>query len=317
MNSPDPFSDHNEILNETSFLQVHTQSRIPDLNSFNLSESNLFFDLEGLDNPNLSTLPHSHDQVIREYLFDINENIKNIFEQNKKLSIFIPIFERNKISKKLLNHINGVKTERIRRTAAELNVDNEGDVVIQILLQGRKRKGSSDIGDHTKNSSDNIMKKITLLYFKYLVKSINEILRDKKLKYFFIKLSSSLVDSLKAETILKYLNMTLEELLSQDISSKFTLKEREYNKKIMKEILENCKELKGLFKLKFRDWINRFIMATESVINNGFEFKGLDGLLLKFLKKYETDEQYCVDFVYLMYHYEKWFKNRRIRGKDE
>ena len=208
-----------------------------------------------------------------------------------------------------------MKTKRIRRTAAEINEDNERGV-IQILLQGRKRKGSSDIGDHTKNSSDNIMKKITLLYFKYLVKSINEILRDKKLKYFFIKLSSSLVDSLKAETILKYLNMTLEELLSQDISSKFTLKEREYNKKIMKEILENCKELKGLFKLKFRDWINRFIMATEPGTNNEFEFKGLDDLLKKILEEYKDDEQYCVDFVYLMYHYEQWFKNR-IKTKDE
>ena len=316
MNSPDPFSDPNEILNETSFLQVHTQSRIPDLNSFNLSESNLFFDLEGLDNPNLSTLPHSHDQVIREYLFDINENIKNIFEQNKKLSIFIPIFERNKISKKLLNHINGVKTERIRRTAAEINEDNERGV-IQILLQGRKRKGSSDIGDHTKNSSDNIMKKITLLYFDYLVKSINEILKDNNLDYSFIKLSSSFIDTLKRETILKYLDMTLEKILSQDISSKYSLKEREYNKKIMEEILENFNDLKDIFELKFRDWINEFIMAKEPGINNGFRFKGLVGLLSKILGKYKNDEQYCVDFVYLMYHYEKWFKNRRVRNSEQ
>ena len=314
MNSPDPFSDPNEILNETSFLQVHTQSRIPDLNSFNLSKSNLFFDLEGLDNPNLSTLPHSHDQVIREYLFDINENIKNIFEQNKKLSIFIPIFERNKISKKLLNHINGVKTERIRRTAAEINEDNERGV-IQIKLLGRKKKESSEIGEHTKNSYDNIMKKITLLYLEYLVKSINEILKDYNLEYSFIKLDSSFVDSLKTETILKYLDTILKDILSKNISSKFYLKEKEYNKKLIKKIEENLKnfnDLKDIFELKFSDWINGFIMTTKPGINNEFRFKGLIDLLLQFLTKYKTDEQYCVDFVYLMYHYKKWFKNRRI-----
>ena len=299
-------------MNGTSFPPINFNSRIPCLNKFTLSQSNIFFDLE--ENQNRSTLPQSDDQVIKENLFEIIEKIKNIFAQSKELSKFIPIFERNKISKKILNHINDVKTERIRRTAAELNVDNEGDVVIQILLQGRKRKGSSDIGDHTKNSSDNIMKKITLLYFDYLVKSINEILKDNNLDYSFIKLSSSFIDTLKRKTILKYLDMTLEKILSQDISSKYSLKEREYNKKIMEEILENFNDLKDIFELKFRDWINEFIMAKEPGINNGFRFKGLVGLLSKILGKYKNDEQYCVDFVYLMYHYEKWFKNRRVRN---
>jgi len=161
------------------------------------------------------------------------------------------------------------------------------------------------------------MKKITLLYLEYLVKSINEILKDYNLEYSFIKLDSSFVDSLKTETILKYLDMTLGEILSQDISSKYSLKEREYNKKIMEEILENFNDLKDIFELKFRDWINEFIMAKEPGINNGFRFKGLVGLLSKILGKYKNDEQYCVDFVYLMYHYEKWFKNRRVRNSEQ
>ena len=38
--------------------------------------------------------------------------------------------------------------------------------------------------------------------------------------------------------------------------------------------------------------------------------------ILKILEEYKDDEQYCVDFVYLMYHYEQWFKNR-IKTKDE
>ena len=78
---------------------------------------------------------------MQEYLFEINENIKNIFEQSEELKKFIPIFERNKISKKILNHINKIKIKRIRRTAAEINEDNEREV-IQIKLRGRKKKES-------------------------------------------------------------------------------------------------------------------------------------------------------------------------------
>ena len=232
--------------------------------------------------------------------------IIEILQKKCNLKVVIDILLRNKISEKLMNKIQGIPIKRHRRKANQ----NKKNKKKKTIKKGRKEKGSTDVGSHTKNVSDNIMSKVRALLINYVVYSVNIILKKENSIYRLKKLNAKNMNNLRKDDNLKYLKMTLEDFLSQDISPKNNRYPNDENKKIIL-IIKKEQKLKSLFKLTFGEWMNIFLMKEK---NNEYEFKGLDLLLTTLLHDNEDNEQYFVDCVFILYNYERWFYLKKVKN---
>ena len=142
---------------------------------------------------------------------------------------------------------------------------------------------------------------------------VNIIIKKYNPNYVLKKLNAKKLNSLKREDNLKYLNMSLEEFLSQDISPKNNKCSLNFNKRQISKLVNNKEQkidiIKPLFKLTFGEWMNIFLMKETNV---KFRFEGLDKLLQTLLDDNENDEQYFTDCVFVLYNYEKWFLSKKI-----
>ncbi len=240
---------------------------------------------------------------IKYFIYEV-DIIVEIFNKKDNLKQFAKILQNNQISEKLNNKIHNIHIKRIRRKVKEI----KKDVKTEKVTLGRKGKGSTYQGIHTKHCSDNIMSKDRSLLLNYLVYSVNIIIKKYNPKYNLKKLNAKNMNSLKREDNLKYLNMSLGEFLSHNISPKNNKCSRNFNKKLISNLVNNKEQkidvIKSLFKLTFGEWMNIFLMKE---INDKFRFEGLDMLLQTLLDGNENDEQYFTDCVFVLYNYEKWF----------
>ena len=217
----------------------HTNAYTPELSQLNLNEE----DEDGLKRfISLQEIYNFLNKILGE------EEIKNIFNNSKNLENKQHyIFMKNKkkfIKKKNLNE----------------------DIKYNIKKRGRKtNKTKNKI--HNKESPDNILRKIKNRLFKYIWIFLNKILNlegDKKLaKLNYVKN----ISSLQREREINCLDMKLKDIFSSDISEKYKKRPKDYNKKIIDDIIneipknENEKEYKTkifALNLTYRDFINLF-----------------------------------------------------------
>ena len=241
--------------------------------------------------------------VIYELIYIIN-----IFQKKENLKQYIIFLQKIEISEIIKNQIYNIQKKRIRRKAEEIKKAQKNG---KILTRG----------PHDKYSPDNIVSKIRSYLFRYLVDSINKKLKEYKVGLNLKKLNTKKMNKLKKDDNLKDLDMSLEDFLSRDISPKNTKSKEDFNKKNIVNLLNkknqaNIEKIKSLFKLTFREWMNYFLMKEN---NAEFKFDGLYMLLKTILETNEKDEQYFVNFVFILYNYERWFhvkKARTIKNKN-
>ena len=82
----------------------------------------------------------------------------------------------------------------------------------------------------------------------------------------------SLISNIKKDSDLELLSMKLKDIVSKDISSKYKSKfeEKDYNKNIINEIIqneENNEKLMNLLDMTFSDWINIFTYKIKNEYN--------------------------------------------------
>ena len=178
--------------------------------------------------------------------------------------------------------------------------------------RGRKTKNPKRPGIHDKICSDNIIIKIKALIFKYILSFLNTIIKLTHESYVLnkvelLKLNYKIVNRLQKEKNLKFINMTLKDLFSKEISPKYNIKKltKEYNKNIIENILKNNKvdenkideykfdenkinkedEDKGnktllfAFNMTLRDWLDIFTLkksVKEIIEYNNLEIKTID-----------------------------------------
>ena len=121
--------------------------------------------------------------------------------------------------------------------------------------------------------------------------------------------------------------MTVKELLSLEISKKYSKKNKNINKMTIQKILEKGKDdkkLQYIFKLKFKEWIDIFTMKKKG--NEIVKIDGLHLLLNKILenkknkkeeKEDKNDEVYFVKYVYYLYNFENWFLSKKEKTKKK
>ena len=194
-------------------------------------------------------------------------------------------------------------------------------------------------------SEDNIIKKIKAKLFNYIIIFFNRILQEVNINDIkFLKLDCKYINNLNQIFELKLFASKLKDLLSMDISSKYSSKnnyEIKNNNKNIIEKIENKTLVKNnesekihdtwifLLNLTYCDWLNLLTGKTifdklagqNKVYEKSIDFKiignnfgGINEILSEFLKK-QKDEQYFTSFVFHFFNYERWFMTRTARRR--
>ena len=246
---------------------------------------------------------------------ELNKNI--IIENNNKGNSQVPqqnklppIYRRRKIIKilrKLGNQYHQY-IKKIKYQKLNLNIKHALK-----LINKRKKKGNKKT-QHTKNSIDNLMKKIQNSFLKILINSYNKILVKQlgNKKYKLKKLSYKETSNLKRESVLNLLNMKIEDLLKKiPISPKY---KKSDNEKIVDNILKLKNEkIRYIFNLTFNEWID-IITKKAKPIYEDIEFDGIDLLLKKIFKE---KSKYFWNYIYLIYNYPRWFYCKKKRNNSK
>ena len=186
----------------------------------------------------------------------------------------------------------------------------------------KKRGRAYTTGEHNKFSDDNLRRKVKHIILKNLMDFIND-----KIYYFYqgnigkgilIKRFLTINQKQKADATVTFnkifLNKTLGDIYSEDISSRFTIYPPNHNKILVNQLIndkdENIKQyFINLFNLTFTDCLEHF-RGTKY-------FKELEGLLdIGYINhKYEDDKDYIESLSYYFNNFEKIINNKRRRNR--
>ncbi len=257
-----------------------------------------------------------NNKISKDVIEKINKD--DITKEDKQNVGYLYPKEKRKRSK---TKTTKTKTTETKATETETTKTDEKKL-------GRKRKGTNKKGSHTKNDVDNVIKKIKRVFFdkspEYVAKVVNYAKSDKKQKFILGKLSYEYIDKLKKENELALFQMKLKDLLSLNISSKCSLsKDKEFNKKNINRILEEEKDNKviiDLLNMNFDKWIDVFTLKTS--IENVPEFDGLEEALNTIYKKNDKDsekkdEKYFSRFIFYLFNYQNYFRNKKGRSSKK
>ena len=256
--------------------------------------------LEGIDNTNFSLMKPYSLEEIRNLLRE-NKISNNIIEKIKDCI--------NPLDWRRVGYFD-IKIKRTRKGIIKEEKDEE-------KFLGRKRKDDNKKGNHTRNDVDNIMKKCKNTLFhnviEYVALVVNSLKSDKKEEFLLLNLSYEYIDILKKDNELALFNMKLKELVSLDISSKYSLiEDKEFNKKNINKILKEERDnevLINLLNMRFGDRIDVFTLKKKIEIEP--KFKGLEKALKEISDK--NDEEYFSRFIFFLFNYKNYFQNKKGR----
>ena len=129
---------------------------------------------------------------------------------------------------------------------------------------------------------------------------------------------------------MKILDMTIKKLMSKDISPKYKNFEKDYNKKIIEELLNdktndcNTEILVYVFNLKVIKWLNIFLGKTELNWNlfgeKKVELKKNIRRIDKYLKEEFQDKDDKIllgKHLIIMYNIGKYLDNKKERNRNK
>jgi len=266
----------------------------------NILDVEEILNLEGIDNTNFSLMKP----------YNLKE-IRNLLRENKISNNIIGTIKDciNPLDWRRVGYFD-IKIKRTRKGIIKEEKDEE-------KFLGRKRKDDNKKGNHTRNDVDNIMKKCKNTLFhnviEYVALVVNSLKSDKKEEFLLLNLSYEYIDILKKDNELALFKMKLKELVSLDISSKYSLiEDKEFNKKNINKILKEERDnevLINLLNMRFGDWIDVFTLKKKIEIEP--KFKGLEKALKEISDK--NDEEYFSRFIFFLFNYKNYFQNKKGR----
>ena len=324
--------DGNKFAFEQKLFKIDKSEN--NLTDFNYLQSKEDFELEKNNENSSPPVLYTSTKIIKEIFPKIND----LDDLKKKYSMDI---ELRKIEKDL-----SFIGKKRRKNKIKYNDNFENN-----KKPGRKKLNDYTKRRHSKNSSDNIIKKIKSKFLEYSLKFINKVLnsnlnkknityynyllRKKKKEDNFENLIKALdykyVNRIKKDSELSLLDKSLKEVFSQDISSKYSRLQNDSNKTIIERIVIDEKDndiIMFALNLTLREWIDVFIYKKElkditKIYNLSLEkinqlsslFDRVDNLLLDIYQK-DCNKNYLSHFISLMYNYERWFYIKRGRSRS-
>ena len=237
----------------------------------------------------------------------INENLENYLLKN---------------SNEGYNEYSIVDNENYQEFVQSSKLVNDSDFQIfeKNVNLGRKKKGSSEKGIHNKYTSDNIIRKCKAVFINKLRNFINN-----KIKIFYELDGQQFSDSKKLMKMnqqqiinshVKYnqffLNRTIKEIFSENISSRCNKYSLEHNKNLINDLLKEKDKsrnifFKSIFSLTFLDCIKHI---REDKIENCL--KGLQNLD-EICQNLGGDDDYKESFKTYIVNFENIINNKKSR----
>ena len=168
---------------------------------------------------------------------------------------------------------------------------------------GKKRKDESGLGVHTKESEDNIIRKIKGFFLKYLDKILNDSVRFAYKKFF--RLSPTITNNLKKDDNIRLMNMTIREIYEENLTwgkNDPSVKGKNYN--LIQEIFLNDDYIKTkeILSTKYIDLI-KTLEAKEYICNE----------IEKTNKEPDDKIAYMSKLRNLLEHFDEWFTKKHER----
>ena len=258
--------------------------------------------------------PLEKDSDISQKMIYTCNDIKRILLKNEISNSLIEKIKDEYISKedKQSFYIFNIKNK---------NHKKEKSPIKEKKLLGRKRNSDTSEGKHNKNGADNIIKKCKGILFRNVVDYISAFIKkyrtNQKENFELLKLDyGKYINNLKKENELDLFNMTLKDLASLEPSKKYSSnKDPEFNKKTISNLLKeeeknSDKIIENFLNMRFGEWIDIFTLKNK--IDHDFEFNGFHDSLESISN--EFDEEYFSRFVFYLYNYKNWFKNKKGRN---
>jgi hypothetical protein len=140
------------------------------------------------------------------------------------------------------------------------------------------------------------------------------------------------INRIKKEQELNFLNMSLKDLFSKDISPRYKNNiTKDYNKIIIAKILEDADDIiLFAFNMTLRDWLDIFTLkkSVKDIANEFNKYNDNENLVTKIeqsLIKFDktilkidenNDKDYMALFIFCLYNYERWFYLKKCRKRD-
>ena len=248
-----------------------------------------------------------------------NHNEKITFTNNSKF-----LFDNSKLSNdkiigeniKNKNHNSIFSIQKIKREIE----NNTFVILIKDEDKSNVKNKIPKIPHHNKYSKDNIIKKIKCLFLKYLIITINFVVKqfktNKNKDYSLKKLKYKYSEHLNTKSDLELLKKPIKDLLSKEISKQYK-SPPDTNKKIIENLLKDEEDniiIQEVFKITFCEWIYLFRKNKAKVINGkNIKFDGIKKLYKEINQKNPNDKKYISEFKKCLNKYEEWFENKKPR----
>jgi hypothetical protein len=237
----------------------------------------------------------------------INENLENYLLKN---------------SNEGYNEYSIVDNENYQEfiQSSKLVNDNDFQIFEKNVNLGRKKKGSSEKGIHNKYTSDNIIRKCKAVFINKLRNFINN-----KIKIFYELDGQQLSDSKKLMKMnqqqiinshVKYnqsfLNRTIKEIFSENISSRCNKYSLEHNKNLINDLLKDKDKTRNIF---FKDIFSlTFLDCIKHIREDKIEdcLKGLQNLD-EICQNLGGDDDYKESFKTYIVNFENIINNKKSR----
>jgi hypothetical protein len=323
--------------NNISMMNTNDKANLEDCVNINNIASYLNNKSE-LKKINITFISSKNNEESGEPELYTSNKILNIFNKEQNKDLFKENLKQLEFSEYIEYDLELTKKKRIRpfdfdELISNKNIKNDEEKIKEKIKRGRKPTKQKR-ETHDKRSPDNIIRKVKVFIFKFILLFLNNIINEnckyKKIK--LLKLDYKFINRIKADQELKILNMSLKELFSNDISPKFKNKcPKDYNKEIIARILKDADDIILFsFDMTLRDWLDIFTLkkSVKDIVNGYNKYKDCQNLIQKVEKSlirfdkaiYKIDENndkdYMALFVFCLYNYERWFYLKKCRKRD-
>ena len=268
---------------------------------------------------------------------DSNINASNyIINEQNCLNPFVnlPSFEQN--SNQLLFSLEQNMNPPSPKTIIDINHNsnsNHSSNNNRNNLLGRKLKNSGIKGDHDKYAENNMIRKFKILLKDKLLKHINDIIKEDINLSIIINNKPQKIDSIlnikqkqlintNVDENIEFLNKSLKEIFSEEISGKYKNYPKNYNKIVIEELYkaENNQNVIKVLNMTFLECIKYFRKEAHIIDNEDYAcLRGLEKIyenLSEHLKEDDkNDEKFIRMFTDLINNFENIFYNKKPRAK--
>ena len=190
-----------------------------------------------------------------------------------------------------------------------------------------KKRGSEDKKktqkSHTKYTYDNLKRKCKHLVIENVMVFINKKIKeayngkigDGVVKKELVKLNQSQKRNSSTNFNKLFLNKTLKEILSQNITNRIKFYKKDHNKEVIEKVIEEKKDIfESLFNITFKDCVNHFIGNKQIDELNGLTL--FSELKEQILEKNKNDgESFYKNLEIFMKEFEERINNARSNKK--